>query len=782
MIPKRQEKSMSPKNRFSRRPWIAALIFVMVAGFAVLASGQQRGRMADSADNMHVRILSSGPQGPEEFRGFPDDWTHYHLVFSNPGTAADAQAQGRFEQWRRIVNDPRYQMQQMKRSSGAKTLVDTRTADTNGLAGPMTDREAKELKKKGQMTKDWSEGVNAGTINPNTYPAKWSFSYGTASCADDFVIYPTGVAGSTTQASIIAYYNIYSGCTSPVPEVDWAYNTGGAVSLSPVFSFTGSQVAFIQTSSSVASLVLLTYPITPPDTGTLGGPIAPTLAGSASAYYNGGAGCTAPCMYKMALNGNPNDTWSSPYYDFSSDSLYVGDSAGKLHKFNPVFNGALAEVTTSWPVQLKHGTTNDTNQTTAPVYDPASGKVFVGTTGTGSGSTGGYLYSVGTGNQSTTSGTIYGASAQLDTWWGIRDAVLVDSTAATVYAFVGYDASHDSGVYQFSTGFTSADIKEVETGTGSDSTDLAYMMAGTFDNTYYTSPSGTSPSGYLYMGTTDASGPLYQITITSNAMGTATNEGNMSTSAYYGRFSPITEFYNANALYTAATAATATGTFSGTGTPSGTITIENSVTGNTLSLSPGASNACSSATSGTYSASSSHSTDASHVAAAINSATCQTTYSIGFTATYSGSGDSFTITQGTTGATPTFTLGGTSSHFGWSAVTPGTNATYTAEDLIFFGILAGSQSGCTSSDSDGCVISYNVTTPGTIAFLGGLNESASSSAFLAPTGGIIVDNSVGAGTLAGASQVYFLTTDSAAASCTTSGSGICAVQVSQSAP
>ena len=142
---------------------------------------------------------------------------------------------------------------------------------------------------------------------------------------------------------------------------------------------------------------------------------------------------------RWPLSGSPSDFWSAPYYDYGSDTLYVGDYVGKLHKFSPVFNGALTEVTTSsWPVQLAHGGTNDTNPTTGPVYDSTSGRVFVGTlsitagqgTGTGgSGGTGGYLYSVGSGNEGATSGTIYGASSPNRHEWGLRDSALVDSTA-----------------------------------------------------------------------------------------------------------------------------------------------------------------------------------------------------------------------------------------------------------------------------------------------------------------------------------------------------------------
>ena len=79
---------------------------------------------------------------------------------------------------------------------------------------------------------------------------------------------------------------------------------------------------------------------------------SPTLAASATAYYNSGTGCTAPCYYTITLNGSPNDTNSSPFYTYTStvsDTLYVGDDSGKLHKFTPVFNGAPTEVTTTVP-------------------------------------------------------------------------------------------------------------------------------------------------------------------------------------------------------------------------------------------------------------------------------------------------------------------------------------------------------------------------------------------------------------------------------------------------
>ena len=132
----------------------------------------------------------------------------------------------------------------------------------------------------------------------------------------------------------------------------------------------------------VASLVLLRPSLTSGSTVT-----SPTLAASATAYYNSGAGCTAPCYYTIALSGNPNDTNSSPFYTYTStvsDTIFVGDDSGKLHAFTPVFNGAPTEVTTTgtrasgfqnWPATASSGTNP---KLTSPVYDGgSSGLVFV---------------------------------------------------------------------------------------------------------------------------------------------------------------------------------------------------------------------------------------------------------------------------------------------------------------------------------------------------------------------------------------------------------------------
>ena len=166
------------------------------------------------------------------------------------------------------------------------------------------------------------------------------------------------------------------------PTVAWAYNTGGASTLSPVLSPDGSQVAYIQTNANIASLVLLKPLLT--SGGTVASPAAATLQ-SAANYRS----CTAPCYTTITLSGSPNDTNSSPFYVYyGTDTMYVGDNSGKVHKFTGVFSGTPAEASTGgWPVTAS---TQTSPILTSPVYDSgASQLLFVGD---GSG----YLHSITT--------------------------------------------------------------------------------------------------------------------------------------------------------------------------------------------------------------------------------------------------------------------------------------------------------------------------------------------------------------------------------------------------
>jgi hypothetical protein len=368
-------------------------------------------------------------------------------------------------------------------------------------------------------------GVAGAVVQPNMYPAKYSFSATSASCTD-FVVYPMGTAGAATAASIVAFSNLYTGgCTGTVPSAYWGYNTGGMVTTSPVLSEDGTQVAFVQVNGTTASLILLKWAA---NSGTPTLPVTPTAATLAT-YRS----CTAPCMLTLAFSGSYNDTFSAPFYYYNGDTVYVGDDSGYLHKFTGVFLGTPAEtVSAPWPVRL-----STTTKLSSPVYDIGTGYVIVGDYG-------GVLHSV-----TASTGAIYGTTVSVGD--AIADGLLVDSSAGKLYAFVttsSYTDAGDNAVYQLPTNFTSitapsaAIVEPVGTGGAG-----YYLYAGTFDNVYYSSSTAT---GNLYaVGNTGVTtgATLYRIPIASSVMGTpvaAVTGLSVNAAGAYPWPSPLVEFCN----------------------------------------------------------------------------------------------------------------------------------------------------------------------------------------------------------------------------------------------
>ncbi len=314
----------------------------------------------------------------QTFQGVPDDWSTHHVVFSRPEPGSETEY--------RVQQDPRYWLQQIKEKMPA--AADAATSDV-GLGLPEIPLKKKPVNKKSKakINTDWSENMGTGAkVGPGQYPAKFSLSpNSTPNCTTDYVVYNTGLAGSTTQASIVAYNNLYKTTCSTVPTVDWAYNTGGTIDTAVALSIDGSQIAFIQSSAAaVASLVLLKWhanttgrtvtgslSTTSPDvtitSGTFtqadvgaqisgtdiptGDTIASVLSGTtanlataptathasetltikAEAIATPGVPptvattayptCTAPCMTTIAFADGHNDTNSFPFYDYSGGDL-----------------------------------------------------------------------------------------------------------------------------------------------------------------------------------------------------------------------------------------------------------------------------------------------------------------------------------------------------------------------------------------------------------------------------------------------------------------------------
>ncbi len=458
----------------------------------------------------------------------PTDWSHQHVIFSKPATT---------EQAARVEKDPRYWQQRYRSEFPILSPRAEAPRDTSSRSSSSAKAPHPGVKRSRQG--DWQESLGTGaSVGATNYPAKFSFLLSTANCGGapqpDFVIYSTGLLGASNQASLVAYDNIYSGCSGTVPLTYWAYNTSGQILTSPSYSGDGTQVAFVQTNAALeGNLVLLKWaPSTTQSAGTPGTPAVSSLALYPS--------CTAPCMATILLtnaSGTPaDDIASSLFYDYGHDVAWVGDSHGWLHKFTPLFKGVPAEVRTGgWPAQVTTG-----NPLSEPVYDSASGNVFVGDAG-------GYLYQVTSAGGVTQSG-------QLDFGAGIVQGPFVDSTAGLVYVFASSDGTgHCAGgancaaVYQLSNNFTAGSKgSEVQVGASTlFGTTPNPMYLGAFDATYRNSADAT---GNLYVcGNTGGAPTLYQVSIAAGVLPASGTSIAQLTSTSNTPCSPVTDVYNPNA-------------------------------------------------------------------------------------------------------------------------------------------------------------------------------------------------------------------------------------------
>lgn len=680
-------------------------------------------------------FLTGQAAGPVE-QGYPTDWSHHHVVFSQPKNSRTAA---------RVASNPRY-WQQFARRNVPRVLSE------DGYA-PLQVHSMRHRKSGGgtatKISRDWSVNMGSGaSMGADNYAAKYTFSTTTATCGSgaspDFVVFNTGLSGSSTQASIVAYDNLYSGCSGTVPQTYWAYNTHGTILTSVTFSQDGTQVAFAQSSGGQGEVVLLKWKAS---TGSISAPVTLTAV-TPSAYR----ACTAPCMTTIALRTGANiavdDTTSSVFPDYQGDTLYVGGALGWLHKITGVFVGSNPQEVHSggFPLQVNPG---NTTTLYSPVFDGTS--VFVGDQG-------GFFYRV-----NATSGAVV-QSAQLDHGTGVVSGPYLDGTAGLVYVFASSDGTTGcagnpcSAVYVLSTGFA-ANATGTKVILGSAGTALTpnVVYSGDFDSTYQNS---TNATGNLYVcGNTGGAPTLYQVPITNKVPGTPV-AGPALANATTG-CSPVTDVYNPST----------------TGSPTEWIfvSVQNAGKGGNCG-----GQGC--------------------VFSFVNTPRVSSqAYSVGQMVLDSHFQIQIVATAGTSGATaPTWsttsgnpTTDGTVQWFNQgpynASVAPWVqNTPYAVNDEVVDS--NGQVEQCTKAGtSNGTAPSWTTGLGGKTAETGNgphwtnVGAPAISNALAAGgTSGIILDNTVPSTTLQGASQVYFSTQSNQ--NCTTSAStGGCAIQASQSA-
>ena len=598
----------------SRSMWsLTCLALAVVSASTLPADGQ-------SAPSVHV--------GAAEIKGLPDDWTHHHVLFSNPGTEQEASQSGRHERWQKIVTDPRYVIQQMKSGlpvqGPAAVDADFRAqwiAAYSGIrrasAAPeerepsfgFEPRRPKPTPNPSKSQRDWSmTSGGTGGLAAGHYPAKYQFGPGPTnveSCTD-YVAFPTGIQGSTTQATLVAYNNIYKAtCAGSVPGILLSINTGGLAKTSPVLSIDGTQAAYMQTTATVSlvakttflstSFTLVAGTLTASDVGApVSGPALPagdtiatvvnattgTLSKAATSsvaktpftiaslgqlvLLKIGAGggtavssplsptavtaanyrtCTGPCYTTLTLSGNTADSNSAPFYVYADTT---NGSPDLLYVGDD--NGSVHKFTnvflsgTPAEVTTKWPVTASTE--TAPALSSPVYDSISGNIFVGDAS--GYLHQFA----AATPGTV-NTSGQLAHNTGGLDAPIVDNTGGTdtVYAFIGYSGDPGNNYPSYINAFPAA--TSVSGGT-------TYGSIGVPFPNNSTSTRPASSSTMMYTGTFDntyfngsgttgniyacADGVLYQIPLATIST-PVVNTFSTPTSAA-STCSPVTEFYN----------------------------------------------------------------------------------------------------------------------------------------------------------------------------------------------------------------------------------------------
>jgi hypothetical protein len=684
--------------------------------------------------------------GSARITGIPDDWTHHHVIFANPGTEQEAIESGHYAQWQKIVNEPRYVIQQLKKNlpvqgpaavdaeyraqwiseaTGANHALETPEIPVAGFGfGPRSPRPIGPFRRPidppSEVKRDWSmTSGGTGGLLPTHYPAKYGFLATTASktqeSCSDFVVFPTGILGSSTQATLIAYNNIYKSptCTGNVPGVLLSINTGGLADTSPILSLDGTQVAFMQTtgsgsvtgttttgskiftvttgtinSSEVGSLITGTGIPTGDTIATVTGPTTGTLTTAAT---TGGTGLTLTIsgeaqlvLSKIGTGGGT--AVSSPVTPTKTSNAGYRACTGPCYTTFTLFNATAG--------------TRVTDSNSAPFYvynDVANGDPDILYVGDDLGFVHKFtaVFDGATPAEVTTN---WPAHASTETS-PILNSPVYDSTSGDI--FVG-DAS--GFLHQFAVGTTP--------GTPIASGHLAFETTGGMDSVVVDHTSGTDYV-YQFVGYSDDTGhdrPSYINRFTAGAI----TAGSFGTSVWYPNNSTATR-------------------------PAGTATLQRA---------------------GTF----------------------DNTYFTGSGTT----GNIYTCSDGVlyqiplatiTAATPTVNTfhTPTSAAANCSAVSEFDTGT---TDWIFMSVAASAVASGGSTCTGACVLNYNVTTS--------TNTTGTPAAGLAETGGtsgIVIDNAA----TGGGSEIYF--TSTLGESCTGvgglgtgtgSGTGSCAVQATQS--
>ena len=469
------------------------------------------------------RLIAQSDSGKSSRMGFPQDWSHHHVVFSNPANVQSLVS---------IRQDPRLWHQLLRRNTLGLNHAPQKQEPLNLSTNQdfVSDEQLGPDGTAGAKHIDWSVslGASGSRVTRGMFPAKYSFDPTLPpDCINDFVVFPTSLAGSATQATLVAYNQLYSTqpavggtCVHSGPAVKWAYNTGGAIQNSPVLSLDGKKIAWVE-SLTAGVLRVLTIGSTGANGASVIVPAVP------------GAGNNA-VMATLNLRGGTPATGSSLFVDYGHDVGYTGDNRGFLHKITGLFNGTPTEVVTGgWPFRVFVN-----GHLRSPVIDLVSNNIFM------TDSLGHLLYFREVGSTSGICNTgvppcVGSTFITLASGAAFADPAIVDSSTGRVFATTANADGTNAQILQTDTAL--GNLVRVNVGAADAPRPL---HNGAFDNNYINIGPG---AGFYYVcGKNALRRPtLYRIGFNAaGVMNPAVGAGPVALARGLGECSPAEEFFN----------------------------------------------------------------------------------------------------------------------------------------------------------------------------------------------------------------------------------------------
>jgi hypothetical protein len=307
-----------------------------------------------------------------------------------------------------------------------------------------------------EMKRDWNISLGTGSTAAAMFPAKFGLDVNaTASCANDFIVYPVNVAGSITQPNIVGFNNLYSGGSKGITGSITTGSTTVTITAGAVVTaadigqpITGAGIPAADTIATVTGNPGTSLTLVAAATATTAG-LAITVGTGAAGFCNGRVAqgtadnpLLATTMWSYAISAAGGTVATSPALSMDGTKIAFVETTGAAAHFhvlapkagdgqdaanaqnvlkpvliNSGFDATAPAAGTGAVTDLTLGATSDT--LSSPFVDYNTDKAYVGNDG-------GVLFRVKNVFCATAACTGGGSPApSLDATWGVAGALTI---------------------------------------------------------------------------------------------------------------------------------------------------------------------------------------------------------------------------------------------------------------------------------------------------------------------------------------------------------------------